>query len=71
MDASDNNNDDHDNNPKLENVDIFWQRFDELVKKDNGGRCDQIVDHGKLKERLVSSGKFYVGEAQYAIEQNA
>lgn len=53
----------------MENVDTFWQRFDELTKEDTGDRDDEIVDHGKLKEPLVSSDKFYVGDAQYAIEQ--
>jgi MoxR-like ATPase len=48
------------------NVDVFWQRFDELEKESD----DKLVDHQILKESLVSSGKFFVGNAQYAIEQS-
>jgi hypothetical protein len=44
--------------------DVFWQRFDELEKESD----DKLVDHQVLKESLVSSGKFYVGDAHYCIE---
>ena len=43
---------------------IFWQRFDELEKESD----DKLVDHQILKESLVSSGKFYVGDAHKRIE---
>jgi hypothetical protein len=42
---------------------IFWHVFEELSNQGNG-----LVDHYKLQERLVSTGKFYAGEAVLMIE---
>ena len=51
--------------PSAENLDaVFWQRFDELEKESD----DKLVDHQDTKESLVSSGKFYVGDAHHRIE---
>jgi hypothetical protein len=51
--------------PSAESVDdVFWQRFDVLEKESD----NKLVDHQVLKESLVSSGKFYVGDAHYRIE---
>jgi hypothetical protein len=44
---------------------IFWHAFKELSKNDNNG----LVGYDKLQERLISTGKFYVGEAVLMIEQ--
>jgi MCM AAA-lid domain len=44
--------------------DVFWQRFDELEKESDY----KLVDHQILKENIVSSGKFYVGDAHHYIE---
>jgi hypothetical protein len=44
---------------------LFLERFEELA----GNNKERIVDHKGLKSALVSSGKFFVGEAQFAIEQ--
>jgi hypothetical protein len=48
----------------LHHQQIFWQRFDELEKESD----NKLVDHQILKESLVSSGKFYVGDAHKRIE---
>jgi DNA replicative helicase MCM subunit Mcm2 (Cdc46/Mcm family) len=48
----------------LHHQQIFWQRFDELEKESD----NKLVDHQILKESLVSSGKFYVGDAHKCIE---
>jgi hypothetical protein len=40
---------------------IFWRVFKELAS--NG-----LVDYDKLQQRLVSTGKFFVGEAVLMIE---
>jgi hypothetical protein len=42
---------------------VFWRIFDEL---ENG---DKIVRGGELKARLVSSNKFYVGDAVVITER--
>jgi hypothetical protein len=44
---------------------IFWHAFKELSKNDNNG----LVGYDKLQERLISTGKFYAGEAVSMIEQ--
>jgi hypothetical protein len=41
---------------------VFWSVFKEL-SNDNG-----LVDYDKLQQRLVSSGKFFVGDAVMMIE---
>lgn len=43
---------------------IFWHAFKELSKNDNNG----LVSYDKLQERLISTGKFYAGEAVLMIE---
>ena len=43
---------------------IFWRVFDKL-SKDN---VDGLVNYGKLQERLISTGKFYAGDAVLMIE---
>jgi hypothetical protein len=43
---------------------IFWRVFKELSKNDNNG----LVSYDKLQERLISTGKFYAGEAVLMIE---
>jgi hypothetical protein len=43
---------------------IFWHAFKELSKDDNNG----LVSYDKLQERLISTGKFYAGEAVLMIE---
>ena len=42
---------------------IFWRVFKELSDKGN-----ELVDHYKLQERLISTGKFYASEAYMMIE---
>ena len=42
---------------------IFWHVFEELSNDGNG-----LVDYEKLQERLLSTGKFYAGEAVLMIE---
>jgi hypothetical protein len=42
---------------------VFWRVFEELAKDNNG-----LIHHDKLHERLVSTGKFFVGEAVLMIE---
>ncbi len=42
---------------------IFWRVFEELANNGNG-----LVTYDRLQERLVSTGKFYVGEAVLMIE---
>jgi hypothetical protein len=42
---------------------IFWRVFEELSNERNG-----LVSYDKLQERLVSTGKFFVGEAVLMIE---
>jgi hypothetical protein len=72
-DRSDSHHDDNNNNKNSSSIfslpkvkeDIFWQRFEELAKENNGGS----VDHAKLQSSLVSSNRFFVGDAQHAIEQ--
>jgi SepF-like predicted cell division protein (DUF552 family) len=44
---------------------LFLERFEELARNNK----EKIVNHKELKSALVSSGKFFVGEAQFAIEQ--
>ncbi|MFL6390790.1 MAG: hypothetical protein ACJ71E_01890 [Nitrososphaeraceae archaeon] len=43
---------------------IFWHVFEEL--SNNGG--NGLVDYYNLQERLLSTGKFYAGEAVLMIE---
>ena len=43
---------------------IFWHAFKELSKNDNNA----LVSYDKLQERLISTGKFYAGEAVLMIE---
>jgi hypothetical protein len=45
------------------NEPIFWHVFKELSKNNNG-----LVSHDKLQEGLISTGKFYAGEAVLMIE---
>ena len=42
---------------------IFWHAFKELSNNNN-----ELVSYDKLQERLISTGKFYVGEAVLMIE---
>jgi|ERR687883_2136622 hypothetical protein len=42
---------------------IFWHAFKELSKNNN-----ESVTYDKLQERLISTGKFYAGEAVLMIE---
>jgi hypothetical protein len=42
---------------------IFWRVFKELSDKGN-----ELVEHDKLQERLISTGKFYASEAFMMIE---
>ena len=49
----------------VEEQTLFLERFEELAGKNK----EKIVNHKELKSMLVSSGKFFVGEAQFAIEQ--
>jgi hypothetical protein len=42
---------------------IFWHVFKDLAKDNNG-----LVHYEKLHERLISTGKFYAGEAVLMIE---
>jgi hypothetical protein len=42
---------------------VFWCIFEELSNDGNG-----LVDYYKLQERLLSTGKFYAGEAVLMIE---
>jgi hypothetical protein len=42
---------------------IFWRAFEELSNDGNG-----LVDYEKLQERLLSTGKFYAGDAVLIIE---
>jgi hypothetical protein len=44
-----------------------WISFGSGSMRIGGG--DETVEHIKIRETLVTSGKFHVGEAQYAIEQ--
>src|SRR5918912_3089094 len=43
---------------------IFWYAFRDLSKNDNNG----LVSYDRLQERLISTGKFYAGEAVLMIE---
>ena len=42
---------------------VFWCIFEELSNDGNG-----LVDYEKLQERLLSTGKFYAGDAVLMIE---
>jgi hypothetical protein len=42
---------------------VFWHVFEELANNGNG-----FVAYDKLQDRLVSTGKFFVGEAVPMIE---
>jgi hypothetical protein len=42
---------------------IYWRVFEELSNDGNG-----LVDYDKLQERLLSTGKFYAGEAVLMID---
>ena len=42
---------------------VFWHVFKELSDNNNGS-----VNYDKLQERLISTGKFYAGEAVLMIE---
>jgi hypothetical protein len=42
---------------------IFWHVFEELSNHGNG-----LVDYYNLQERLLSTGKFYAGDAVLMIE---
>jgi hypothetical protein len=42
---------------------IFWRVFEELSNQGNG-----LVDYYNLQERLLSTGKFYAGDAVLIIE---
>jgi hypothetical protein len=42
---------------------VFWCIFEELSNDGNG-----LVDYYKLQERLLSTGKFYAGDAVLMIE---
>jgi hypothetical protein len=42
---------------------IFWHAFKELSNNNN-----ELVSYDKLQERLISTRKFYVGEAVLMIE---
>jgi hypothetical protein len=42
---------------------IFWSVFEELSNDNNG-----LFSYDKLQERLVSTGKFFIGEAVLMIE---
>ena len=42
---------------------IFWRVFKDLSDKAN-----ELVEHDKLQERLISTGKFYASEAFMIIE---
>jgi hypothetical protein len=42
---------------------IFWHVFEELSNDNNG-----LVDYDKLQERLISTERFYAGEAVLMIE---
>jgi hypothetical protein len=42
---------------------IFWRIFGELSNQSNG-----LVDYYKLHQRLISTGKFYAGDAVLMIE---
>ena len=44
---------------------IFWRVFKELGVASNS---NGLVDYDKLQQRLVSTGKFFVGEAVLMIE---
>jgi hypothetical protein len=44
-------------------VDLFWKTFNELAGLDSG-----IVEHKKLQDMLVSTGKFYTGDAYQTIQ---
>jgi hypothetical protein len=46
---------------------IFWRVFKELGVTSNS---NGLVDYDKLQQRLVSTGKFFVGEAVLMIEHN-
>jgi hypothetical protein len=43
---------------------IFWHVFKELSRNNNNGS----VNYDKLQEGLISTGKFYAGEAVLMIE---
>ena len=43
---------------------IFWRIFEELANS-----CNGLVAYDKLQERLISTGKFYAGEAVLMIER--
>ena len=43
---------------------VFWHVFEELLNDDGNG----LVDHYKLHGRLLSTGKFFAGEAVLMIE---
>jgi len=45
------------------NEPVFWHVFKDLSKNNNG-----LVAYDKLQERLISTGKFYAGEAVLMIE---
>ncbi len=43
---------------------VFWRVFEELANDSGNG----LVDHYKLHGRLLSTGKFYAGDAVLMIE---
>ncbi|MFL6343480.1 MAG: hypothetical protein ACJ72U_18295 [Nitrososphaeraceae archaeon] len=45
---------------------IFWHVFEKLSNDGNDG--NGLVDYEKLQERLLSTGKFYAGDAVLMIE---
>jgi len=45
------------------NEPIFWRVFNDISKNSNG-----LVAYDKLQEGLISTGKFYVGDAVLMIE---
>ena len=46
---------------------VFWHIYSQL-ENGNGGKETNIVNHKLLHEALVSSGKFYVGDATQIID---
>ena len=42
---------------------VFWSVFKEL-----SGNANELVNHDKLQDRLISTGKFYASEAFMMIE---
>jgi DNA replicative helicase MCM subunit Mcm2 (Cdc46/Mcm family) len=50
--------------PSAENVEIFWQRFNRLEEQSS----DNTVNGSELKADLVSSNRFFVGDATQIVE---